>query len=149
MADVYCAGLGRRLGALLYDGVLVLALWLIVTVIHLAFIRGVLSQPVDAVGSTPLAVWSLRLLLLISVTLFFSFFWFRGGMTLGMQAWRLRVQTQNGHPITLKQSLIRCATAWLSLAALGIGYGWVLIDKQRRSWPDIASNTYTVILPKR
>ena len=73
----------------------------------------------------------------------------RGGMTLGMQAWRLRVQTLDGHAITLKQSLIRCATAWLSLAAFGIGYWWVLIDGQRRSWPDIASKTETVVLPKK
>lgn len=70
-------------------------------------------------------------------------------MTLGMQAWRLRVQTLEGCPLTVKQSLIRCAVAWLSLLALGLGYLWVLFDKQRRSWPDIASNTQTVVLPKK
>ena len=70
-------------------------------------------------------------------------------MTLGMQAWRLRVQTSDGYAISLKQSLIRCVVAWLSLAAFGIGYWWVLFDRQRRSWPDIASNTQTVVLPKK
>ena len=88
-------------------------------------------------------------MLLFFVTLFFVYSWRRGGMTLGMQAWRLRVQTTDGHAITLKQSLVRCVTAWLSLAAFGIGYWWVLFDRQRRSWPDIASNTQTVVLPKK
>ncbi|BBI48379.1 hypothetical protein HORIV_08000 [Vreelandella olivaria] len=69
-------------------------------------------------------------------------------MTLGMQAWRLRVQTAEGRSLNLKQCLIRCAVAWLSLLALGLGYLWVLFDQQRRSWPDIASNTQTVVLPK-
>ncbi|MGO3698165.1 MULTISPECIES: RDD family protein [Halomonas] len=149
MADVMGAGLGRRLGALLYDSVLVVALWLTVTIVHLAFFRLVLGQPVEAVGASALSVWSLRALLLVSVTFFFCFFWSRSGMTLGMQAWHLRVQAPNGQKITLKQGLVRCVTAWFSLAALGMGYGWVLVDKQRRSWPDIASHTCTVIVPKR
>lgn len=143
------ASLGRRLAALVYDGVLVLAIWLCATILHLVVVRLMLGQPVSVVGHSVWAVWSLRALLLIAVTCFFCFFWRRAGMTLGMQAWRLRVQTPQGNAISLKQSLIRCATAWLSLAALGCGYWWVAFDKQRRSWPDIASNTRTIVLPKR
>ena len=147
--SVWPAGLGRRLGAMLYDGFLVTAIWIAVTVVHMVFYRYVLDQQPEEIGTTAADVWSLRLLLLFFVTLFFVFSWRRGGMTLGMQAWRLRVQTLEGCPLTLKQSLIRCAVAWLSLLALGLGYLWVLFDKQRRSWPDIASNTQTVVLPKK
>lgn len=147
--SVWPAGLSRRLGAMLYDGFLITAIWIMVTVAHLAFFRFVLGQQADEIGTTPFDIWSLRLMLLFFVTLFFIYSWRRGGMTLGMQAWRLRVQTTDGHAITLKQSLIRCVTAWLSLAAFGIGYWWVLFDRQRRSWPDIASNTQTVVLPKK
>lgn len=68
-------------------------------------------------------------------------------MTLGMQAWRLRVQTIDGQTITLRQSLIRCGIAWLSLALFGLGYWWVLLDSRQRSWPDIASQTRTVFVP--
>lgn len=149
MGNGVSAGLGRRLGALVYDGVLVLAIWLCAAIIHLAFFRLVLGQPASAVGNAVLAVWSLRAILLVAATWFFCFFWQRAGMTLGMQAWRLRVQTPQGNAISLKQGLIRCVTAWFSLAALGIGYWWVAFDKQRRSWPDIASNTRTIVLPKR
>ena len=147
--SVWPAGLGRRLGAMLYDGFLVTAIWIAVTVVHMVFYRYVLGQQPEEIGTTAADVWSLRLLLLFFVTLFFVFSWRRGGMTLGMQAWRLRVQTLEGCPLTVKQSLIRCAVAWLSLLTLGLGYLWVLFDKQRRSWPDIASNTQTVVLPKK
>lgn len=147
MASVVSAGMGRRLGAMAYDGVLVLALWLLVAIIHLAFFRLVLSQPAEAVGASAVAVWSLRCLLLISTTCFFCFFWRRAGTTLGMQAWCLRVQTIDGETITLKQGLIRCVVAWLSLAVFGLGYWWVLFDSQQRSWPDIASKTRTIVVP--
>ena len=142
------AGLAPRLGAMLYDGLLLAAIWIAVTVAHLAFFRFVLGQQAADIGTSIVDIWSLRLLLVLFTTLFFAFFWRRGGMTLGMQAWRLRVQTCEGDAISFKQCLLRCLTAWLSLAALGIGYWWVLVDGQRRSWPDIASNTQTVRLPK-
>lgn len=147
--SVWPAGLGRRLGAMLYDGFLVTAIWIAVTVAHMVFFRYVLDQQPEEIGTTAGGIWSLRLLLLFFVTLFFVFSWSRGGMTLGMQAWRLRVQTLDGYSLNLRQCLIRCAVAWLSLLAFGLGYLWVLFDKQRRSWPDIASNTQTVVLPKK
>ncbi|PKG48817.1 RDD family protein [Halomonas sp. MES3-P3E] len=147
--SVWPAGLGRRLGAMLYDGFLVLAIWIAVTVAHLAFFRFVLGQQPEEIGTTAFDIWSLRVMLLFFVSLFFVFSWSRGGMTLGMQAWRLRVQTLDGHSLNWKQGLIRCAAAWLSLLALGLGYFWVLFDAERRSWPDIASKTQTVVLPKK
>lgn len=147
-ANIRPAGLPSRLGAMLYDGLLVTAIWIAVTVAHLAFFRFVLGQQAKDIGILGVDIWSLRVLLVLITTLFFVFFWQRGGMTLGMQAWQLRVQTLDGGTLSLKQSLVRCLTAWLSLAALGIGYWWVLFDEQCRSWPDIASSTQTVKLPK-
>lgn len=146
--DVWPAGLGRRLGAILYDGFLVAAIWLLVTSLHLVTIRLVLEVPPENVGIGLAQVLSLRALLLLSAFAFFAFFWVRGGMTLGMQAWRLRVQTLDGASITLIQALVRFLMAWLSLAALGIGYWWVLFDPQRRSWGDIVSRSQVVVLPK-
>ncbi|WNK20803.1 RDD family protein [Halomonas piscis] len=142
------AALPRRLAAMLYDGFLVLAIWLVVTVMHMAFLRFVLGRSAESIGTGNLAVATLRLLLVCSAAAFFTYCWRRGGMTLGMQTWRLRVQNAQGGPISLSQSLIRCMAAWVSLAAAGLGYWWVLVDPQKRSWPDIASGTQTVVLPK-
>lgn len=147
--SVWPAGLGRRLGAMLYDGFLVTAIWIAVTIVHVAFFRFVLSQQAEEIGTTAFDIWSLRVMLLFFVSLFFIFSWTRGGMTLGMQAWRLRVQTVDGYSISVKEGLIRCAVAWLSLLAFGLGYWWVLFDSERRSWPDIASKTRTVVLPSK
>ncbi|MGM0536285.1 MAG: RDD family protein [Pseudomonadota bacterium] len=147
--DVHPAGLGRRLGAMLYDGLLILAVWIVVVSAHLAVVRLVLEVPAEQVGTGLVQVTSLRLLLAISAFAFFAFFWTRGGMTLGMQAWRLRVQTLDGRSITAFQALQRFLVAGISLAAFGLGYLWVLVDGEKRSWPDIASGTRVVVLPKR
>ena len=62
--SVWPAGLGRRLGAMLYDGFLVTAIWIAVTVVHMVFYRYVLGQQPEEIGTTAADVWSLRLLLL-------------------------------------------------------------------------------------
>lgn len=146
--DVWPAGLGRRLGAMLYDAFLVAAIWIAIAVLHVAFVRYVLGLGPEDVGAGEPQRLTLQLLLLAGAFVFFAFSWMRGGMTLGMQAWRLRVQTPDGRSITLMQSLVRYVVAWLSLAAFGLGYLWVLLDRQRRSWPDIVSGTQMVVLPK-
>ncbi|QOR40155.1 RDD family protein [Billgrantia diversa] len=146
--DVWPAGLGRRLGAMLYDALLVLAIWILIAVLHVAFVRLVLGLDAELVGQGAPQRLTLQLALLVGAFVFFAFSWMRGGMTLGMQAWRLRVQTRSGHSITLHQSLVRYLVAWLSLAAFGLGYFWVLFDSERRSWPDIASGTRIVVIPK-
>ncbi|MCE8017864.1 RDD family protein [Halomonas sp. MCCC 1A17488] len=146
--DVWPAGLGRRLGAMLYDALLVVAVWILIGVLHVVFVRQVLGLGAEEVGAGIAQRLSLQLLLVMGAFLFFAFSWMRGGMTLGMQAWRLRVQTRSGHSITLRQSLVRYLVAWLSLAAFGLGYLWVLFDTERRSWSDIASGTRVVVLPR-
>ena len=134
---VWPTGLGRRLGAMLYDSFLVMAIWVLLAFIAVALNRGEANE-------SPL----FHSLLFVMTFAFFAFCWMRAGMTLGMQAWRLRVQTLDGASITLVQSLIRFLVACLSLALLGLGYWWVLFDGQRRSWPDIVSGTQVVVLPK-
>ena len=146
--DVWPAGLGRRLGAMLYDAFLVAAIWLLVAGLHLLVVRHLIGLPAEQVGQGAAQVASLRFGMLASAFAFFAFFWCRGGMTLGMQAWRLRVQTLDGCTITLRQAMVRYLVAWLSVATLGLGYLWVLFDAERRSWPDIASGTRVVVLPK-
>lgn len=146
--DVWPAGFARRLGAMVYDSFLVAAIWILVTGLHLTLMRHVIGVPAEEVGTGLAQVLSLRLALLLSAFAFFAFFWTRGGVTLGMQAWRLRVQTPDGRSITLTQAAVRFVVACLSIAAFGLGYLWILFDAERRSWSDIASGTRVVALPK-
>ena len=76
------ASLLRRLGAILYDSLLILALMFLATLPFIAIRDG---EPVNP-GDLPYQ------LTLLGVTwLFFAGFWSFSGRTLGMQAWRLRV----------------------------------------------------------
>ncbi|QTF93389.1 RDD family protein [Halomonas sp. BM-2019] len=148
LEDAWPAGFARRLGAMVYDSCLVAAIWILITGLHLALMRHGLGMSPEQIGVGAAQVLSLRLALLLGAFAFFAFFWTRGGVTLGMQAWRLRVQTLDGYSITLTQAAVRFLVACLSIAAFGLGYLWILIDRERRSWSDIASGTRVVVLPK-
>ena len=123
------ATLARRLGAILYDSLLIIALWMI-TVLVLVVAVG---EAVSGVG--------LRLLLIAEAVGFYIFFWLRAGQTLGMLAWRLRVVTPNGADIGWQQACIRAITACASAALLGLGYLWMLIDREQMTWHDRASGS--------
>ncbi|MCW8887278.1 MAG: RDD family protein [Motiliproteus sp.] len=131
------ASLIRRLAAMLYDTLLVAAIWMVIGAIAVGLNEG------EAVRG-PL----FNSALFISAFLFFAGFWSRNGQTLGMQAWQLRVQTPEGYPINLMQALLRFFTAAVSLLCLGAGYWWMLIDKEGLTWHDRYSETRVVQIPK-
>lgn len=134
------SGLLRRLAAALYDSLLVLALLIIPTLLVMAFRGGEPIPPGDILY---------QLLLIVTTAAFFMWFWTHGGQTLGMRAWRLRVERQSGESVTAKIALVRFAVGVLSIAALGLGMLWILIDPNRLAWHDRAAGTRVVVLPKK
>jgi uncharacterized RDD family membrane protein YckC len=141
MTDLGNAGLLRRLGALLYDLLVVTALLMLA---GFAAIRYTGGEAVPA--GTP---W-FQAMLIIVVATFFCGFWMTGGQTIGMRAWRLRLITDDadGNVVSLATALIRFAAACLSLLPLGLGFLWILIDRRRLTWHDRLSGTRVVRLPK-
>ena len=87
--------------------------------------------------------------LLLVIVLFFCVFWTWRGQTLGMLAWRLRVERMDGTAISWRAALIRLGGAWVSFAALGLGYFWIWFDRDRLAWHDRWSGTRVVVLPKK
>lgn len=144
MPSTPAAGLLRRLAALLYDSLLLLALWFATAALLLAASGGLLSQP----DRPPWLLLLEQISLLLVTFLFWGGFWTHGGQTLGMRAWRLKLVDDDGSPISWQQAARRCLAALLSLAPLGLGYLWILIDPQRRAWHDRLSGTRVVVLPK-
>jgi uncharacterized RDD family membrane protein YckC len=132
------AGLFRRLMAMLYDMLLLLSLLLSATALALLVTRGRLDY------HHPL----FRSYLFLVCFLFYAWFWTHGGQTLGMRAWRLRVQRLDGRPITLWQALLRFLAAIPSWALLGLGYLWILVDKNRMALHDRISESVIVRLMK-
>ena len=134
------AHLGWRLFALVYDFFPMLALWFAASGLML-LARG--GRPVDP-GS--LLAW-LALALLWAVTGAYALLsWRRGGQTLGMRPWRLKVVAADGRPAGPRALALRYAVATLSLAAGGLGFVWCLFDREHRAWHDLASRTLLVRL---
>lgn len=76
------------------------------------------------------------------VSYFFIFFWAKSGQTLGMKAWRLRVQNQDGTLISKATGIRR-----LLPTLLGLGNLWLLVDwKSKLSLQDKLTNTEVVLL---
>lgn len=82
-----------------------------------------------------------RLFLLAQASAYFIGFWWRGGQTPGMRTWRIRVEGADGSSVTLARATLRFVTAMLSVATLGAGFWWMLVDAQARSWHDRLSGT--------
>ncbi len=128
-------GLFRRLGALVYDAVLLAGVLFAATLAILPLRGGVAFHPHDPV----------YLAYLLGVGfVFFGWFWTHGGQTLGMRAWKIRLVAGGGAPLTWKHAALRYVCAWVSLGLFGLGYFWVWIDRHKRGWHDLASGTRVV-----
>ena len=67
--------------------------------------------------------------------------WSLGGMTVGMRAWKIRIEDVDGNRPDWKKSSIRFFVSLLSAAAAGAGFLWSITDRQNRCWHDMASST--------
>lgn len=90
-----------------------------------------------------------QLYLLAVWAIFFCWFWHKHGQTLGMQAWRLKVEDLQGNRISIGQCLLRLLGASISLACLGGGYWWIWVDKDHRSWHDRLSASRVILINKQ
>jgi len=139
------AGLMRRLAAMFYDGLLLVAILMIATALMLPLTGGEAITSADH----PWLELAYRLVIAGLVVLFFGTFWTRRGQTLGMASWRLRVERDDGALLTWGDTVKRLAAALLSWLPLGLGYFWILLDREGRAWHDRLSRTRVVLLPKR
>jgi uncharacterized RDD family membrane protein YckC len=133
------AGVLRRLGAMLYDSLLVLALLFLTT---LPFVAAYGGEPV------PDDNLLYRLVLAIVIWLFFTIFWSAYGRTLGMQSWGLRIETTDGNRPGFGTASLRFLAAILSLLPLAAGFWWQLIDRESLSWHDRLSGTRLIFYGK-
>jgi uncharacterized RDD family membrane protein YckC len=112
---------------------------MLVTLIIVA-IRG--GEPVPA--GEP----AFQLLLLAAAAPFFITSWVRGGQTLGMRAWRLRVETGSGKPLDMRTGILRFLAGLLTVFTGGLGLLWLWIDRDSLTWHDRLAGTRVVVVPK-
>jgi len=130
----------RRVAAMLYDGLLILALLFLATLPFIA-IRG--GEPVE-----PNENHLYQLILCLVIYGFYVGFWVRSGRTLGMQSWRLQLEPMDGGKVSIKTATIRFCAALLSFVPVGFGFFWSLWDKDQLTWHDRISKTRIVYYPK-
>ena len=136
-------GLLRRIGAMLYDGFLVLACLAVLAMLATVPLG---LERVQTGGPYYLAGYNaLRMLIPF---LFFTVYWWKAGMTLGMQSWRLKLESLDGSQVTFAAVVIRFFASLLSWAAAGLGFFWQLWDKDQLTWHDRISKTRIVYYPK-
>jgi uncharacterized RDD family membrane protein YckC len=137
-------GLLRRLAAILYDALLLLALWFLATVPFIAVEGG---ESIEAGGGPLYYVYQLTLLLVAYG--FFVGFWCHRGRTLGMQSWGLQLQTADATLPSLGAATVRFFAALLSWLPLGLGFFWQLWDSEHLTWHDRLSKTRLVYYPRK
>jgi uncharacterized RDD family membrane protein YckC len=133
-------GLLRRLGAMTYDLLLLIALLIMLSYPYVWLTGG--AKP----GLFVKTLYQIYLLAICFI--YYGGFWVRGGQTLGMRTWRIKLVRSDGGPITWTIALKRFAYALLSLICLGLGFLWVLYDRDKLAWHDRLSGTRLILLPK-
>jgi len=156
------AGLLPRLGAALYEALLVTAL---------AFLTGFLLLPLVSPGTAATATQltvppvparvALFCILFSVVALYFVWSWTGGRRTLPMKTWRMRIAKADGGPPAARTALLRYLAAWigpvlgvvgyallrergagaLALVLLAINFLWAGVDPDRQFLHDRIAGT--------
>lgn len=135
----------RRFAAIVYDTFLLAALWMIAT---MAMTLVAPNHPIV-----------LRLVMFCVGFAFLGWFWMHGGQTLGMRAWRVRVERVDGEAVHVTAALLRymagLAPIVLALYCVSIA-GWIAwpivlagfipcaFDARKRALHDLVAGTQLV-----
>ena len=132
-------GLLRRLASMLYEAILLFAV---------AFLGTWLFQ--FAAGTLRIEGWRMQLLQVFLLALFAAYFlwcWLRGGQTLAMKTWRIRLVAKDGHAsLAPKAALLRFCCALLLVPTL-VGIAWACVDRDRQFLHDRLAGSLLIPVP--
>jgi len=117
-------GLLRRLASMLYETILLFAV---------AFLATWIFQ--FAAGTLQIEGWRRQLLQLFVLAVFAAYFlwcWMRGGQTLAMKTWRIRLVSKDGHRNLAPSAALLRFIAALVLVPTTIGIFWAMVDRDRQ-----------------
>lgn len=137
MPEDAAPGLARRLACMFYEALVLFAV---------AFLGTWVFQA--AAGTLRIEGWRMHVLqffLLLVFATYFLWCWLRGGQTLPMKTWRIRVVSKDGHrPLTPKAALVRFGLALLLVPTL-VGILWSRVDRDGQFLHDRLAGT--LLLP--
>lgn len=124
--DSYC-GLFRRMLAISYDLILIIAVLFVATAILLPFTHGNAIHSGNSAYLAYLTAW---------IYLYFIWHWTHGGQTLGMRAWKIRLLDDNAGPVSWSTANKRFLLAFLSWLFVGSGFLWAALDREGLAFHD-------------
>ena len=146
----------RRMLAVFYD------LWAVIAIVAtVGYIcqRATGGELIATAGHVHTAWWYQPLQGLV-LAAYFIVSWLRGGQTLGMRPWRLRLVRADGGPVRFAQAVVRLLAAAAPLLLLGLApwfgvsaalwavllfwaawFAWALVDARRRALHDVIAGT--------
>ena len=128
---------GWRVLAFTYDLLPMIPLMMAVSALFLWINGGHTVEATPWLGVLELlTIWGL-------VGAYFVLSWRRGGMTLGMRPWRLRVLAADGRPASVRALWLRYAVGSVTPVLCWL---WCLVDGERRGLHDLAAGTLLVRL---
>lgn len=141
--------IGWRLLALFYDLWPAVALWFVLAFVFALGYALTGHGPRENIAPFSALQWLLWLACWVVTGFYATISWRRGGQTLGMRPWRLRVTDLAGAPAGRRALWLRYAVGTVSLLVAGLGFWWAWFDRERLTWHDRASGTRLVREPKR
>jgi len=97
-------GLWRRMACFVYEGVLLFGVVMIA-----GYLFSTLTQQRHAL----LGRHGLQAFLFVVLGIYFVWFWSRGGQTVAMKAWHIRLVDRAGAPVSQARALLRYVLSWL------------------------------------
>jgi uncharacterized RDD family membrane protein YckC len=135
IAERVLAPLWRRLFALLYETLLLVAVLWAAGFLYTAIVQHL--------GLAPARICFQGYLVAVAGA-YFAIQWTRGGQTLAMKTWRLRLVRSDGGAVGPARALGRYGLALAGLALFGTGFLWALVDRERQFLHDRLADTRIV-----
>ena len=131
--DYKPAGFFRRMVALFYDLILIIALCVGLTLL--------ITYALNTEVESPLMYLAF---LALSIS-FYCYFWKKNsGQTLRMQVWKFRLDQENNLDISLMRMIYRCLLGLIFTLLFGLNYLPMLFRKDKKTLNDILSKTFFI-----
>jgi len=164
---MHLASFARRIAALGYESLLLVAMAFVAGFVFLPFLAHGASRETLSVPS-PFARTLMFCALVAGAAAYYTWCWSGGRRTLPQKTWRLRLVDRRGEPLRRGRALVRYAAFWIGPALALIGYGalhaagygrnalafcvlnycWAIVDPDRQFLHDRIAGTLVVQDPQ-
>ncbi len=128
------ASLVRRMSCFVYEGVLLFGVLMA---------AGLLYATLTEQRNAMVGRHGLQAFLFVVLGSYFSWFWTRGGQTLAMKTWRIRLVRADGAPLSMPRAWLRYLLCWLWFAPALL---WLWLQGASSLAPDLATLAAGVLI---